>query len=59
MLTKVDEGEVDVCLTGRRSEFRDLYEELHTWTPAGGWSEQAKQFFSELARAGGIRENAD
>lgn len=36
MQTKVDEGEIELKIYGTRIEFRDLYEELHTWTP-GGW----------------------
>lgn len=54
MQTKVDEGEIELKIYGTRIEFRDLYEELHTWTPGGGWSKAAEQFFLEVARAGGL-----
>lgn len=33
-------------------EAKALYDELHTWTPSGGWSEAAEEFFSALKDAG-------
>jgi hypothetical protein len=51
MHTRVEEDDKRLVLTGSRQEFSDLYDELHTWTPGGGWSNQAMQFFQELLDA--------
>ena len=56
MRTRVDEGEIEVTITGKRRDFAALYDELHTWTPAGGWSPAAEQFFAELKDAAGRTE---
>jgi hypothetical protein len=39
------------------TDARDLYEELHQWTPSGGWSELAEDLFRSLRQAGAIRES--
>jgi len=52
MYIQVDEGEVEITLRGKPEDFADLYRELHTWTPAGGWSTAAEQLFYHLRHAG-------
>jgi hypothetical protein len=56
MKTRIVDEDIEIILNGKRREMRDLYEELHTWTPSGGWSRNAEQFFDELRRAGGLDE---
>lgn len=59
MYITIDEGEVEVVLRGSRKEFRNLLEELSTWTPTGGWSPPVKHFFSQLRDAGGLRDASE
>jgi len=54
MRTKI-QNEATVTLQGTAQEMRDLFDELHSWTPSGGWSSNAQQFFAELALAGGLQ----
>jgi hypothetical protein len=56
MMTRVEVEPKLIIDFENRHEVRSLYEELHTWTPNGGWSAAAEQFFRALREAGAIRD---
>jgi hypothetical protein len=43
---------VTISITGRQEELADLAEELQTWTPSSGWSEDAQKLFKMLQGEG-------
>jgi hypothetical protein len=50
----IPEPKPEVTLKFENSyEPRNLLEELHTWTPVGGWSNLAKALFDALEEASG------
>jgi hypothetical protein len=52
---RIQREDVEITLSISPSEARDLYEELHTWTPNHGWSREAEHFFELLKDAGGLK----
>ena len=40
--------DIHITIRGRREELQDLADELQTWSPSGGWTEDAKRLFRAL-----------
>jgi hypothetical protein len=52
---RVHREDVEIILVISPTDARNLYEELITWTPHGGWSKDAQDLFNLLKDAGGLK----